>query len=112
MRKKEILNKQRAELIKLLKKYKILLKRIIKDKNIDSDKNEVISKLKNEYKDIQQKLIDKNLFVKYLGENFDYNCENLKDSDNDKYNDEKIKDINDIASQMSIVNEDDVDVST
>ena len=85
---------ERAELIKLLKKYKILLKRIIKDKNIDSDKNEVISKLKNEYKDIQQKLIDKNLFVKYLGENFDYNCESLKDSDNDKYNDEKSKDIN------------------
>ena len=80
--------KERKELIKLLKKYKILLKRIIKDNNIDSDKNETINKLRKEYKEIQQKLIDSNLFIKYLGKDFDYDCQSLNESDNEKYNEE------------------------
>ena len=80
--------KERKELIKLLKNYKILLKRIIKNNNIDSDKNEVITKLRKEYKEIQQKLIDANLFIKYLGKDFDYDCQSLNESDNEKYNEE------------------------
>ena len=84
---------ERKELIKLIKKYKLLLNRIIKDKNIDSNKNDVIIKLKNEYKEIQRKLIDTNLFTKYLGEDFDYDCINNIESDNEEYNDEKNKNI-------------------
>ena len=84
---------ERKELIKLVKKYKLLLNRIIKEKNIDSNKNDVIIKLKNEYKEIQRKLIDTNIFTKYLGEDFDYDCINNIESDNEEYNDEKNKNI-------------------
>ena len=77
---------ERIELIKLAKKYKILLNRIIEDKNIDKDNNEYIKKLKNEYNEIQGKLIDKKLFMKYLGDSFEKICEDIKENEEEQIN--------------------------
>ena len=74
---------EREELIKLVQKYKILMNRIVKDKNIDTNKNEVINKLRKEYEEVQSKLIDTNLFVKYLGDNFESECKNIESFKND-----------------------------
>ncbi len=69
---------ERKELIKLVQKYKLLMNRIIKDKNIDLQKNEVILNLRKEYEEVQSKLIDTNLFVKYLGDDFESECRNVE----------------------------------
>jgi hypothetical protein len=88
---------ERQELIKLVQKYKLLMSRIIKDKNIDLQKNEVIINLRKEYEEVQSKLIDTNLFVQYLGDDFESECRNIesvqeeeKDIDKDKDNEKKI----------------------
>ena len=82
---------EREELIKLVQKYKLLLNRIVKDKNIDKDKNEVIMNLKKEYEEIQSKLIDSKLFIKYLGDNFESECNNIESIKEDEENNEKEK---------------------
>ena len=51
--------KERKELIKLIQRYKIFLKNIIKKKGIDENKNEIVLKLKKNYEEIKNKLIDK-----------------------------------------------------
>ena len=81
--------KERKELIKLVRRYKLLLNRIIKDKNIDPNKNETIINLKKDYEEIQSKLIDMKLFVKYLGRGFDNDCGDIKDSDDENINNEE-----------------------
>ena len=75
---------ERKELIKLLQKYKLLLKHIIKEKNINSEKNEVIQNLKSVYDEIQKKLIDHDLFVHYLGNDFESECINVEDVKDDE----------------------------
>ena len=75
---------ERRELIKLLQKYKLLLKHIIKEKNINSEKNEVIQNLKSVYDEIQKKLIDHDLFVHYLGNDFESECINVEDVKDDE----------------------------
>ena len=75
---------ERKELIKLLQKYKLLLKHIIKEKNINSEKNEVIQNLKSVYDEIQKKLIDHDLFVHYLGNDFESECINIEDVKDDE----------------------------
>ena len=70
---------ERQELIKLVQRYKLLMNKIIKNKNIDPNKNEVILNLKKEYEEIQSKLIDQNLFTHYLGNDFDSECLNIED---------------------------------
>ena len=85
--------KERKELIKLVKRYKLLLNRIVKDKNIDPNKNEAIKDLKKEYEEIQNKLIDMKLFVKHLGSNFEDNCNDSEESVDEK-NEEKDININ------------------
>jgi hypothetical protein len=100
---------ERQELIKLVQKYKLLMSRIIKDKNIDLQKNETIINLRKEYEEVQSKLIDTNLFVQYLGEDFESECKNVEsvqeeeekekekereiEKANKKNNDENIDDI-------------------
>ena len=69
---------ERQELIKLVQKYKLLMNRIIKDKNIDLQKNEVIVNLRKEYEEVQSKLIDTNLFIQYLGDDFESECRNVE----------------------------------
>ena len=86
--------KERKELIKLVKRYKLLLNRICRDKNIDPNKNEAIIALKKDYEEIQGKLIDMKLFVKYLGGGFENDCSDLKESDEEK-NEEEDENIND-----------------
>jgi hypothetical protein len=71
---------ERQELIKLLQQYKLLLKHIVKEKNIDTQKNEVIKNLKAVYDDVQNKLIDTNLFKHYLGNDFEAECENIEEN--------------------------------
>ena len=71
---------ERQELIKLLQQYKLLLKHIVKEKNIDPQKNEVIKNLKAVYDDVQNKLIDINLFKHYLGNDFEAECENIEEN--------------------------------
>jgi len=80
--------KERKELIKLVKRYKLLLNRIVKDKNIDPNKNEAIINLKKDYEEIQGKLIDMKLFVNYLGSGFDNECNEIKESDEEKNEEE------------------------
>ena len=70
---------EREELIKLVQKYKLLMNRIIKDKNIDTENNKVIINLKKEYEEVQSKLIDTNLFIQYLGDDFESECKNIDD---------------------------------
>ena len=83
--------KERKELIKLIQRYKIFLKKIIIKKGIDPDKNEIVLKLKKNYEDVQDKLIDKDLFNHYLGENFENECTNIEEinSDNEEKKEEK-----------------------
>ena len=84
--------KERKELIKLVTKYKKLLSRIIKNKNINPNKNEKLISLKQDYEEIQSKLIDKKLFVKYLGVGFDNECNDVKESDSEKNEGENLND--------------------
>ena len=76
--------KERKELIKLVKRYKLLLNRIVKDNKIDPNKNEAIINLKKDYEEIQGKLIDMKLFVDYLGSGFENECNDIKESDEEK----------------------------
>ena len=73
--------KERKELIKLIQRYKIFFKKIIIKKGIDMDKNEIVLKLKKNYEEIKDKLIDKDLFSHYLGEKFENDCTNVEDID-------------------------------
>lgn len=75
---------EREELIKLVQKYKLLMNRIVKDKNIDTQNNEIIINLKKEYEEIQSKLIDSNLFIKYLGDDFESECKNIDNMNEDE----------------------------
>ena len=79
---------EREELIKLVQKYKLFMNKVVKDSNIDPNKNEVLINLKKDYEDTQSKLIDKNLFVHYLGNNYDSECP--KDDKNNGKEEEKI----------------------
>ena len=94
---------EREELIKLVQKYKLLMNKIVKDKNIDKEKNEVIVNLKKEYEEIQSKLVDSNLFIKYLGDTFESECKNVENKQNDDEEEEKnnlkIKDENENNKQ-------------
>ena len=107
---------ERQELIKLVQKYKLLMSRIIKDKNIDLQKNEVIINLRKEYEEVQSKLIDTNLFVQYLGDDFESECRNVEsvqeEEEKEKEKEKKIvkndeEDNNDIGN----VNDKDNDVT-
>ena len=77
---------EREELIKLVQKYKLLMNRIVKDKNIDTKKNNVIINLKKEYEEVQSKLIDNNLFIQYLGDDFESECKNIDNTNKDDNN--------------------------
>ena len=109
---------ERKELIKLVQKYKLLMNRIIREKNIDKNNNEVIINLRKEYEEIQSKLIDKNIFVKYLGDNFESECNNIiennkEEEDNNKKennlkNDENNED-NDNDENMHEENKDNIE---
>ena len=79
---------EREELIKLVQKYKLFMNKVVKDSNIDPNKNEVLINLKKDYEDTQSKLIDKNLFVHYLGNNYESECP--KDDKNNEKEEEKI----------------------
>lgn len=75
---------ERKELIKLIQRYKVLLKYIVKENNIDESQNEVLTRLKGVYKEIEGKLIDVEYFKQLLGESFDDDCsyvENIKDEE-------------------------------
>ncbi len=65
---------EREELIKVVQKYKLFMNKIVKDSHIDPNQNEVLINLKKIYEDTQSKLIDKNLFVHYLGNDFESDC--------------------------------------
>ena len=75
---------EREELIKLVQKYKLLMNRIVKDKKIDMENNEVIVNLKKEYEEIQSKLVDSDLFIKYLGDKFESDCKAVDNINNDE----------------------------
>ena len=93
--------KERKELIKLIQRYKIFFKKIIIKKGIDADKNEIVLKLKKNYEEIKDKLIDKELFDHYLGDKFENDCTNVEEikENNEEKNEENIEkeeEINDI----------------
>ena len=84
--------KERKELIKLIQRYKIFFKKIIIKKGIDVDKNEIVLKLKKNYEEIKDKLIDKELFDHYLGDKFENDCTNVEEikENNEEKNEENI----------------------
>ena len=86
---------ERKELIKLIQRYKIFLRKIIQKKKIDANKNEIVLKLKKSYEEIQNKLIDQELFNQYLGEEFDNDCTNIEEISNngEKKEEDNNKDI-------------------
>ena len=73
---------ERKELIKLIQRYKILFMKIVQNKNIDVQKNEIVLNLKENYEKIQNKLIDQELFNHYLGSKFDNECNNIEEIGN------------------------------
>jgi len=73
---------ERKELIKLIQRYKIFFRKIIKKKNINEKENEIVQNLKKNYEEIQNKLIDQELFNHYLGEEFDNDCCNIENIEN------------------------------
>ena len=92
--------KERKELVKLIQRYKIFFKKIIKKKGIDVDKNEIVLKLKKNYEEIKDKLIDKELFDHYLGEQFENDCTNVEDiNDNNEEKKEEKKEENSIKEK-------------
>ena len=83
---------ERKELIKLIQRYKIFFRKILLKKKIDANKNEIVLKLKKNYEEIQNKLIDQELFNHYLGEEFDNECTNIEEISNiDEQNNENNK---------------------
>lgn len=74
---------EREELIKLVQKYKLFMNKVVRESHIDPHKNEVLINLKKDYENIQSKLIDKNLFIHYLGNDFESDCPNV-DIENEK----------------------------
>jgi len=74
---------EREELIKLVQKYKLFMNKVVRESHIDPHKNEVLINLKKDYENIQSKLIDKNLFIHYLGNDFESDCPNV-DTENAK----------------------------
>ena len=74
---------EREELIKLVQKYKLFMNKVVRESHIDPNKNEVLINLKKDYENIQSKLIDKNLFIHYLGNDFESDCPNV-DTENEK----------------------------
>ena len=70
---------ERQELVKLIQRYKLLLKHIIKEKQISPEKNDVIQHLKGVYDEIQGKLIDVDFFKHYLGADFEADCQNVEE---------------------------------
>ena len=74
---------EREELIKLVQKYKLFMNKVVRDSHIDPHKNEILINLKKDYENIQSKLIDKNLFIHYLGNDFESDCPNV-DIENEK----------------------------
>ena len=92
--------KERKELVKLIQRYKIFFKKIIIKKGIDADKNEIVLKLKKNYEEIKDKLIDKELFDHYLGEQFENDCTNVEDiNDNNEEKKEEKKEENSIKEK-------------
>ena len=70
---------ERKELIKLIQRYKIFFRKIMQKKKIDENKNEIVLRLKKSYEEIQNKLIDQDLFTHYLGDEFDKECINIEE---------------------------------
>ena len=92
--------KERKELVKLIQRYKIFFKKIIIKKGIDADKNEIVLKLKKNYEEIKDKLIDKELFDHYLGEQFENDCTNVEEiNDNNEEKKEEKKEENSIKEK-------------
>ena len=63
-------------------------------------------KQKKNYEEIRDKLIDKELFKYYLGENFENECTNVDDIKNDneeKKSEDKEENINDFYKNCSLV---------
>ena len=90
---------ERKELIKLIQRYKIFFRKILLKKKIDANKNEIVLKLKKNYEEIQNKLIDQELFNHYLGEEFDNECTNIEeisniDEQNNENNENEVGNIN------------------
>ena len=70
---------ERKELIKLIQKYRNILFEIILNKKIDDEKDEDVLFLKKKLEDIQEKLIDKEIFERY--NNLEDKCKDLKDKE-------------------------------
>ena len=68
---------ERQELLKLIQRYKILLKHIIKENDINPSENEVILNLKSIYEETQGKIIDIDFFKSFLGDTFESECINV-----------------------------------
>ena len=77
---------------------------IIKKKNIDAQKNEIVLNLKENYEKIQNKLIDPELFNHYLGEKFDNECINIEEIKNIEKMDENEQN-DEIENEQNLNNE-------
>ena len=70
---------ERKELAKLIQKYKNILFEIILNKKIDNEEDEDVLTLKKKFEDVQEKLIDGELFEHY--DNLEDKCSDLKDKE-------------------------------
>ena len=51
----------------MVQRYKIFFRKIVRKKNVNVNKNEIVLKLKKNYEEIKSKLTDQELFSDYLG---------------------------------------------
>ncbi len=65
---------EKQYLFKLIKKYKVLLQKVAKAKNLQLEQSEEIKKLKEIYEETQAKLVDSDYFLCLLGKNFESEC--------------------------------------
>ena len=70
---------ERKELAKLIQKYKNILFEIILNKKIDNEEDEDVLTLKKKFEDVQEKLIDGEIFEHY--DNLEDKCSDLKDKE-------------------------------
>jgi hypothetical protein len=70
---------EKSNLIKLIRSFKILLKQMISEYNIDLNKNENYLSLKSFYEEVETKLLDSDYFHCLLGKTFDDKCNPIVD---------------------------------
>lgn len=78
---------ERNSLVKLIKRFKVLLNYIVKNNNIDIANDEHFKSLKSFYEDLDNKLIDPDYFHCLLGREFENQCPEVNEDEDEEEED-------------------------